>query len=76
GGEMHGCGNLGTMYAKGEGVEEDLDKAVQLFKKACDGGNMHGCFNLGLMYAFGSGVRDFKKSPKAPKQNNYSDYYK
>ena len=69
GGEMHGCGNLGTMYVKGEGVEEDLDKAVQLFKKACDGGNMHGCFNLGLMYAFGNGVeKDFSKAAELLKK--------
>ena len=47
---MRGCGKLGVMYEKGNGVEKDLGKAAELFKKACDGGEMLGCRNLGIMY--------------------------
>ncbi|MCI7582086.1 tetratricopeptide repeat protein, partial [Campylobacter sp.] len=50
GGNMLGCSNLGTMYAKGSGVEKDFSKAKQLFKKACDGGDMDGCRNLDIIH--------------------------
>ena len=50
GGEMLGCGNLGSMYANGNGVKKDFGKAAELLKKACDGGDMNGCRNLGIMY--------------------------
>ena len=44
------------MYADGKGVEKDLGKAAELFKKACNGGEMLGCRNLGIMYDNGNGV--------------------
>ena len=44
------------MYANGNGVEKDFSKAVELYKKACDGGNMHGCRNLVVMHTNGNGV--------------------
>ena len=47
---MLGCSKLGVMYAKGNGVEKDFSKAVQLFKKACDDGDLDGCRNLVVMY--------------------------
>ena len=50
GGNMRGCGKLGVMYEKGNGVEKDLGKAAQLYKKACDGGEMLGCRNLDIIY--------------------------
>ena len=37
--------------------KKDFSKAVQLFKKACDGGHMLGCHNLGVMYQKGNGVK-------------------
>ena len=49
GGNMRGCYNLGLMYEKGKGVEEDFSKAAQLFKKACDGGEMNACRSLGVI---------------------------
>ena len=55
-GDMRGCHDLGVMYADGNGVEKNEQKAVELYKKACDGGEMLGCFNLGTMYAKGSGT--------------------
>ena len=50
GGNMLGCTNLGSMYANGDGVEEDFSKAAELLKKACDGGDMHGCRGLDVIY--------------------------
>ena len=47
---MRGCVTLGVMYADGDGVEKDLGKAAQLYKKACDGGEMLGCRNLDIIY--------------------------
>ncbi|WP_082705663.1 SEL1-like repeat protein [Sulfurospirillum sp. UCH001] len=31
------------MYENGQGVKQDLFKAVQLFEKACDNGYITGC---------------------------------
>ena len=28
----------------------DYQKAVELFKKGCDGGSAKGCYNLGILY--------------------------
>ena len=53
----------GTLYEKGEGVEKDLSKASQLYKKACDGGVTEGCYNLGVFYENGIGLtQNFSKS--------------
>ena len=52
-----------ALYDKGNGVEKNEQKAVELYKKACDGGEVHGCSNLGTMYANGNGVeKDFGKA--------------
>ena len=60
---MFGCYSLDIMYDDGNGVEKDLGKAVELYKKACDGGDMLGCTNLGFMYEKGKGVeKDFSKA--------------
>lgn len=34
----------------------NMAKAVELFKKACDGGDAFGCSSLGFMYANGQGI--------------------
>ena len=63
GGDVKGCFNLGTLYEKGEGVEKDFSKAIQLYKKACDGGVANGCANLGVFYEKGIGLtQNFSKS--------------
>ena len=43
GGDMQGCYNLGVSYATGEGVTQDLDRALSLFQQACDGGFVEAC---------------------------------
>jgi len=56
------------MYAKGEGVEKNDNKAVELYKKACVGGEAMGYFYLGGMHANGYGVKKNKTRAK--------EYYK
>ena len=51
------CSNLGYAYEMGNGVTQDDFKAVELYRKACDGKSATGCSNLGLMYANGTGVK-------------------
>ncbi|MBP6058457.1 MAG: sel1 repeat family protein [Nitrosomonas sp.] len=67
--------NLGLMYANGEGVEQDMTQAVELFKKAAEQGHVDAQNNLGAMYFTGEGVgRDEKKAiewfEKAAAQGN------
>jgi len=50
---------LGLLYARGDGVEKDLNKARELFRQAAMQGHPKAQFYLGQMYAFGDGgVRD------------------
>lgn len=67
--------NLGLMYANGEGVEQDMTQAVELFKKAAEQGHVDAQNNLGALYFTGEGVeRDEKKAigwfEKAAAQGN------
>ena len=56
--DAEACFNLGVRYGKGEGVTQDSVKAVEFYRKACDGGqNAPGCFSLGWMYYTNRGVR-------------------
>ena len=43
GGNMHGCGFLGFMYEKGDGVRQDIYMAKEYYGKACDLGDQDGC---------------------------------
>ena len=45
------------MYAKGQGVQQDYQQAVQWYRKAAEQGNADAQNNLGLMYANGQGVK-------------------
>lgn len=40
--------NLGMMFANGEGIPVDLDRAVSLYRQAADQGNPFGHFNLAM----------------------------
>lgn len=49
--DARACSNLGYFYAHGKnGVEKDLEKATELFRKSCNAGYNYGCVNLGLVY--------------------------
>jgi TPR repeat protein len=49
---------LGTLYCSGEGVEEDLEEAAQLYKKAAEAGDADAQFRLSALYYNGDGVED------------------
>lgn len=51
------CGMLGLMYANGDGVRQDYNKAFEYHKKSCDLKSPEGCGNLGLSYYFGQGTK-------------------
>ena len=40
---MNGCGSLGAMYEKGDGVRQDKRLAKEYVGKACDLGNEEAC---------------------------------
>lgn len=47
---------LGVMYAKGLGVEKDIDKAIQYYKTAAELGDSLAYSNLAYLYETGEGV--------------------
>jgi hypothetical protein len=49
--------SIGYLYYKGEGVEQNYDKAVEWWNKASERGDAQAKFNLGLMYFSGKGVK-------------------
>jgi TPR repeat protein len=51
-----GCVDLGVYYAQGIGVAQDMTKAIELWRRACNGGIAGGCMNLGMAYDQGFGV--------------------
>jgi uncharacterized protein len=57
-----GCTNLGWVYQFGKGVPVDLDAAMRLYQRGCDGTrcsgrNLLGCTNVGRLYRDGIGVK-------------------
>jgi TPR repeat protein len=60
---------LGFLYAKGQGIEQDLGKAKALYEKAHLAGYERSTTNLGCMYENGAGVeQDFEKATLLYKQ--------
>src|SRR5688572_16500630 len=53
GGDASACATLGVMYAEGQGVAEDEERAAALYQKACDRGAAGGCSGLAYMYENG-----------------------
>jgi TPR repeat protein len=48
--------NMGVMYDEGAGVQQDLAKAAEWYKKAAEQGFVDAQANLGMMYYHGQGV--------------------
>ena len=48
--------NLGYCYEMGNGVEKNLAKAAEWYRKAADNGNEIAQSNLGIFYEYGKGV--------------------
>jgi TPR repeat protein len=56
GGNAEAQGQLGTILAMGEGVEQDLPEAHRWLNMAAEGGDLTAMFNLGIMYEKGLGA--------------------
>ena len=57
--------DLGSMYANGQGVQQDYAEAVKWYSKAADQGLAHAQHNLGVMYRAGQGVpQDYAEALK------------
>jgi len=62
-GDPRGQNGLGILYLRGWGVDQDLDKALNLFHKSAKKGHRAAENNLGEMYLAGIGVpKDFGKA--------------
>lgn len=61
-GNAKGCFNLAYFYRYGDGMKQNIFKAVELYRRACDSGYAKGCFELGFMYNYGKEI----------KQNNFT----
>jgi TPR repeat protein len=48
--------NLGFLYEKGEGTEQDFAKAAEFYKQAAEQGEADAQLNLGLQFFGGKGV--------------------
>jgi TPR repeat protein len=56
GGDPEACFVLGDIHRIGELLPSDLQRAVELYAKACDAGHATACNNLGALSATGAGV--------------------
>ncbi len=57
--------DLGIAFEKGDGVEQDYDKAFDYFNKAIEGGNVYAKYNVANMFLQGKGR---KKNVRKAKQ--------
>ena len=48
--------NLGLRHIYGDGVKQDLKKAIKWLKEAVKRGNPEAQYNMGLLYEYGNGV--------------------
>ena len=55
-GDAAALNELGDRYFDGDGVAEDIVKAVELYRKSAEKGYAEGQYNLGLRYFNGEGV--------------------
>ena len=62
-GDIEAQFNLGFMYAKGQGVRQDYQKALEWYEKAANQGDTKAQYNLGFMFNKGQGLRqDYRKA--------------
>ena len=55
-GNSLGMFHAAVCYEKGEGVEQDLSKAFEYYKKSAEAGYDLGMYNLAMCYLMGSGT--------------------
>ncbi|HEX3879648.1 MAG TPA: metallophosphoesterase, partial [Bryobacteraceae bacterium] len=56
-GEPNSQYNMGLLYARGQGVQQDYAKAIEWYRKAGEQDVPAAEYNLGVMYANGQGVK-------------------
>jgi TPR repeat protein len=55
--------NIGVLYERGNGVDQNYSKAAEWFARAAENGQELGYYNLGILYYRGSGLNtDYKKA--------------
>ena len=64
-GDVNALVTLGVMYENGQGVTQDLQQAVNWYRKAAELGDVDAELYLGFMYEKGKGVtQDYKQAFK------------
>ncbi|MFD1406345.1 MobP3 family relaxase [Robinsoniella peoriensis] len=71
--------SLAKLYYKGEHLEKNLAKAVELFSLSAEQGNEWAAYSLGKIYLAEDGYKDIQKAVKwltqsAEKQNQFAQY--
>jgi TPR repeat protein len=62
-GDGQAMANLGFCYAQGQGVERDLEQAVDWYRKGAEAGDGRAMANLGVCYQQGQGIeRDLEQA--------------
>ena len=56
GGDLSAQAELGARYGRGDGVPQNISKALELIRAAAEKNNPDGAYYLGLSYATGTGV--------------------
>ena len=59
-----GCGILGGLFYKGQGVRQNYQQAKTYYEKACNLNEVAGCLGLGALFHEGLGVRQDKRTAK------------
>lgn len=49
--------DIGVLYARGQGVQQDYQQAIQWFQKAADKGDTSAMYIIGIFYEKGLGVK-------------------
>lgn len=51
-----GCFHLADLYATGDGVAQDFERAADLYREACWSRYAEACYAWGVLYQNGTGV--------------------
>ena len=53
---MAGCSALAEKHVTGSGVDQDFDRAADLYRRACNRRYANACYGLAVLYEAGTGV--------------------
>ena len=64
-GHHSGCWDLSSLYMRGEHVERDVVRAIELLRRSCDDGHLRSCSKLGRTYSDGRQIsKDFPRAAR------------